>query len=133
MFESIDRVVTRGELEAAISDLIVKFELEYFGRGPQQIRTHLIGDMLLVRMSGVLTPSELRLVRGANSAAATVLLKRMRTQLIETATPLIQLIVKKVTQVNVVSMMYDLGLATDEEIILLTLSNAPDCCETSMS
>ncbi|HEY0984383.1 Na-translocating system protein MpsC family protein, partial [Schlesneria sp.] len=74
MFESIDRVVTRGELEAAISDLIVKFELEYFGRGPQQIRTHLIGDMLLVRMSGVLTPSELRLVRGANSAAATVLL-----------------------------------------------------------
>ncbi|WP_440591889.1 Na-translocating system protein MpsC family protein [Schlesneria sp.] len=51
----------------------------------------------------------------------------------ETATPLIQLIVKKVTQVNVVSMMYDLGLATDEEIILLTLSNAPDCCETAMS
>ena len=40
---------TQGEIEAAISDGMGRFELEYMGRGPKDIRAHLIGDLLVVR------------------------------------------------------------------------------------
>lgn len=30
---------TRGQLEAEIGEAIVKFEMEYMGRGPEEVRT----------------------------------------------------------------------------------------------
>ena len=47
---------TRGEIEAAICQGMSHFEQEYMGRGPKDIRAHLIGDLLVVRLQGVLTP-----------------------------------------------------------------------------
>ncbi|MBI3466939.1 MAG: DUF2294 family protein [Planctomycetes bacterium] len=44
---------TRGEIEAAICEGITRFEQEYMGRGPKHIRTHLIGDLVVVRLEGV--------------------------------------------------------------------------------
>ena len=43
---------TQGEIEAAIGESISRFEQEYMGRGPKDIRTHLIGDLLVVRLAG---------------------------------------------------------------------------------
>ena len=37
---------TQGEIEAAVCAGIVRFEQEYMGRGPKDIRTHLIEDLL---------------------------------------------------------------------------------------
>ena len=37
---------TRGQLEAEISDAIVRFELDYMGRGPEEARTYLVDDMV---------------------------------------------------------------------------------------
>ncbi len=50
--ESIMAMKTRGELEAAICDGISRFEQDYFGRGPQHIHAHLIGDLLVIRLQG---------------------------------------------------------------------------------
>ena len=36
---------TQGEIEAAVCEGIRRFETEYMGRGPKEIRTHLIGDL----------------------------------------------------------------------------------------
>ena len=36
--------------------------LSIMGRGPKDIRTHLIGNLLLVRLQGVLTAAEQHLV-----------------------------------------------------------------------
>src|SRR5437762_2576870 len=58
-----DVMKTQGEIEAAISDGIARFEQEYLGRGPQDIHAHLIGDLLVVRLRGVLTVAEQQLVR----------------------------------------------------------------------
>jgi uncharacterized protein YbcI len=33
---------TKGQIEAEISELIMKFEKEYIGRGPQNIKTYII-------------------------------------------------------------------------------------------
>jgi hypothetical protein len=49
---------TQGEIEAAICEGISRFLQEYMGRGPKDIHTYLIGDLLVVRLKGVLTAAE---------------------------------------------------------------------------
>ena len=49
---------TQGEIEAAISDGVSRFEQDYMGRGPKNIFAHLLGDLLVVRLQGVLTAAE---------------------------------------------------------------------------
>ena len=52
---------TKGELEAAAASASVKFHREQQGRGPTDVRAHLLGDLLLVRSSGIFTPTETHL------------------------------------------------------------------------
>jgi Na+-translocating membrane potential-generating system (MpsC) len=54
---------TQGEIEASISQGVSRFEQEYMGRGPKDIRAHLIDDLLVVRLQGVLTAAERHLVK----------------------------------------------------------------------
>ena len=54
---------TQGEIEAAICEGITRFEQEYMGRGPKDVRAHLLGDLLVVRLQGVLTAAEQHLVK----------------------------------------------------------------------
>ncbi len=37
---------TKGQVEAEISEAIVKFEKEYMGRGPTETKTHIIDDLV---------------------------------------------------------------------------------------
>ena len=53
---------TQGEIEAAVCDGIARFEQEFMGRGPKDIRAHLIDDLVFVRLKGVLTAAEQHLV-----------------------------------------------------------------------
>jgi hypothetical protein len=53
-------VKTYGEIESAISEEISRFEHDYMGRGPKDIHTHLLGDLVVVRLQGVLTAAGLR-------------------------------------------------------------------------
>ena len=76
---------TLGEIEAAVCDGIRRFEQEYMGRGPKDIHTHLIGDLLVVRLCGVLTAAEQQLVKAFPAEKGRDLLKQVRTHLIETA------------------------------------------------
>ena len=54
---------TQGEIEAAVCEGITRFEQEYMGRGPKDIHAHIIGDLLVVRLQGVLTAAEQQLVK----------------------------------------------------------------------
>jgi uncharacterized protein YbcI len=56
------RMKTQGEIEAAVCEGIARFEQEYMGRGPKDIHAYLIGDLLIVRLKGVLTVAEQQLV-----------------------------------------------------------------------
>ena len=56
---------TQGEMEAAICRLITRFEQDYMGRGPSNVYARLIGDLLVVRLQGVLTAAEQQLVKSA--------------------------------------------------------------------
>jgi len=76
---------SQGEIEAAIAEGISRFEQEYMGRGPKDVRAHLIDDLILVRLKGVLTAAEQHLVKALQPEKGRDLLKKVRTQLIEKA------------------------------------------------
>ena len=120
---------TRGEIEAAICDGITRFEQEYMGRGPKHIHTHLIGDLLVVRLEGVLTSAERHLVKSVPPEKGRSLLKQVRTELIETARPIMEVMVREITGIKVLSMHHDISTVTGEEIVLFTLAKAPDIRE----
>jgi uncharacterized protein YbcI len=120
---------TRGEIEAAVSDGISRFEQEYMGRGPKHVRTHLIGDLLVIRLQGVLTAAEQHLVRTSPPEKGRGLLKQVRTELIETARPMMAAMIEDATCSKVVSLYHDISTVTGEEVVLFTLAEAPNVRE----
>ena len=121
---------TQGEIEAAICDAMARFEQEYMGRGPKHIHAHLIGDLLVVRLQGVLTAAEQQLVKSLPAEKGLGLLKEVRTQLIETARPVLEALVQEVTGVKPLSLHHDISTVTGEEVVLFTLARSPALRET---
>jgi uncharacterized protein YbcI len=95
---------TQGEIEAAICEGISRFEQEYMGRGPKDIHAHLVGDLLVVRLRGVLTAAEQQLVKSLPAEKGRDLLKQVRTHLMETARPVLEALVQDATGTQVVSL-----------------------------
>ncbi len=116
---------TQGEIEAEICEGISRFEQDFMGRGPKDIRTHLLGDLLVVRLQGVLTAAEQQLVKVLPADKGRDLLKQVRTQLVETARPLLEAMVQETTGVKVLALHHDISTVTGEEVVLFTLSESP--------
>jgi uncharacterized protein YbcI len=116
---------TQGEIEAAICEGITRFEQEYMGRGPKDIHAYLIDDLLVVRLQGVLTAAEQQLVKTLPAEKGRDLLKQVRTHLIETARPVMEAMVEKITGAKVLSLHHDISTVTGEEIVLFTLAASP--------
>src|ERR1043165_3254417 len=108
---------TQGELEAAICTGISRFEQDYMGRGPKDIHAYLINDLLVVRLTGVLTVAEQQLVASLPAEKGRDLLKQVRIHLIETARPIMEAMIKDVTGVEVVSLHHEISTATGEEVV----------------
>jgi uncharacterized protein YbcI len=121
---------SQGEIEAAICEGITRFEQEYMGRGPKDIRAHLIDDLLLVRLQGVLTAAEQHLVKTLPAEKGRDLLKQVRTHLLETARPLLEAMIKDVVSMKVVSLHHDISTVSGEEVLIFTLAEPPAVRET---
>ena len=121
---------TQGEIEAAISEGMSRFEQDYMGRGPKAIHAHLIGDLLVVRLVGVLTVAEQQLVASLPAEKGRDLLKQVRSHLVETARPLMEEMVREVTGAKVMSLHHDISTLTGEEIVVFTLAESPHFRET---
>src|SRR6185369_2895203 len=115
------KMKTQGEIEAAICEGISQFEQDYMGRGPKAIHAHLIGDLLVVRLTGVLTIAEQQLVGALPAEKGRDLLKQVRSHLVETARPLLEEMVREVTGAKVVSLHHDISTLTGEEILVFRL------------
>jgi uncharacterized protein YbcI len=119
-----------GEIESAISAGMGRFEQEYMGRGPTDVRAHLLSDVLVVRLKGVLTAAEQHLVKALPPEKGRDLLKQVRKQLVEIARPALEAMVLEVTGVRVVSLHHDISTVTGEEFVLFTLAAAPPFRDT---
>ena len=114
---------SRGHVEEEVSQAVIRFEKEYMGRGPLEARTHLVEDLVVVRLKNVLTPAELSLT--ATGERGRELIKQMRQQLIETGAKRLCADVEKMVGVEVQSMHTDISTRTGERIIVFTLAARP--------
>ncbi len=108
--------MTKGQVEALLSEAISKFELEYMGRGPEKIRTIILQDMILIRHNGFLSISEKNL---AKSKDGVELVKRVRTSLFENSRDLLEDTIKSVIDINIISTYSDVSTKTGEKIIVI--------------
>jgi len=123
-------VKTQGEIEAAICKGVTRFEQEYMGRGPKDIRAYLIGDFVIVRLHGVLTAAEQHLVQTLPPEKGRDLLKQVRTQLVETARPTLDALIADLTGEQAISLHHDISTLTGEEVLIFTLSKSPQYRES---
>ena len=103
------------------------------GRGPKDIRADLLGDLVVVRMKGVLTAAEQQLVESLPAEKGRDLLKQVRTHLVEKLRPLMESMVEQVTGIKVVSLHHDISTTSGEEVVLFTLAQTCPIRETKKS
>jgi len=109
---------TIGELEAQISEAMVQFEIDYMGRGPKETRSHIIEDMVLVRLKGVLTPAEQQLTKSADGVE---LIKKGRSTLVENGNPILFQVISDITGEKVLDLHTDISTATGERVFVFML------------
>ncbi|MGL5351821.1 MAG: DUF2294 domain-containing protein [Clostridium sp.] len=106
--------MTKGQVEAKLSEAISKFEIEYMGRGPEKIRTIIFEDLIIVRLKGFLSKSERSLAKNKEGVD---LIKKMRIALFENEREDFERTIKSVIDVNIVSTYSDVSTQTGEKII----------------
>ena len=111
---------TKGQIEDEISKAFIKFEQEYMGRGPKEVKAFIIQDMILIRLKGVLTLAEQQL---AKTQEGKLLTKQVRVRLLEDAKDLLAQIIKEITGSKVISMHTDISTSAGERMIIFTVSD----------
>jgi CheY-like chemotaxis protein len=123
--ERPSKSLTQAESEAAICDGIIRFQDEYLGWRSERIQAHLVKDMLIVRILGVLTLAERQLGKSAAPEKGRDLIKQTRKQLLELARPMLESLVHEASGVKVRSMHHDISTVTGEEVVVFSLTESP--------
>ena len=115
-----NQTVTRGQMEAKISKALIAFEKEHMGRGPVDVKTYIIEDMVLIRLRGVLTPAEGHLAKDEDGIH---LIKQVRAKLLENSYGILADSIKGITGCSVISFHTDISTKTGERVIVITLDD----------
>ncbi len=95
------------------------------GRGPEDVHTYLVGDLVIARLQGVLTAAERQLMKALPADKGRDLVKQIRFQLFEAARPIMESIIHEATGVKPLSMHHDVSTVTGEEVLMVTLAESP--------
>lgn len=120
---------TKGQVEAAIRNAIIRFEREFLGRGPTDVRVCILHDMIVIRLKGILTLAEQQLAKNPEGVA---LVKRMRSNLLDQGREDLVKTVAALTSCEVLGLFTDIDVANSERVIVFTLdSNLEDRFQNS--
>lgn len=86
---------TGGQLEAEISEAIIRFEKDFMGRGPTETKTYIVDDLVVVRLKGVLTQAEYQLAKTNGAPSGRELIKQIRIALLEKGRQLLELAINQ--------------------------------------
>ena len=111
---------TKGEIEAEICRAVVQFEIDYMGRGPKETCTHIVEDLVVVRLKGVLTPAEEQLTKSIDGKE---LVKKMRATLIDKARPLLYQVIGDITGTKILDLHTDISTESGERVFVFVLDN----------
>lgn len=109
---------TRGEMESLVKNAIIKFEQEFMGRGPDEVKAFIVRDLIVIRLKGVLTPAERQL---AKTAEGIEMVRRLRQTLIAQGREKLSQQVDEITGAKTVSLLTDIDTQIGERIIVFTL------------
>ena len=109
---------TKNEIEKAIRNAIIKFEQEFMGRGPDDVKTFVVRDLVVVRLKGVLTPAERQL---AKTAEGVDMVKRLRQNLIALGRDKLCEQVNKITGAKTLALFTDIDVVIGERVFVFTL------------
>jgi uncharacterized protein YbcI len=112
------RPMTKGQMEAEISKALVAFEKEHMGRGPVDVKSYIVQDMVLIRLRGVLTPAEGHLAKDEDGIN---LIKQVRAKLLENSCEILAGYIRSITGCGVISFHTDISTKTGERVIVITL------------
>lgn len=122
---------TIGEVEAEISQAFIRFEKDVMGRGPLETKTYLLDDLVVVRLKGVLTQTEMKLAETNDRQRGRYLLKQVRQELLDHGRPILEGMVREILGVEIRSLHTDISTKTGERIVVLSLNERPACVEPS--
>jgi uncharacterized protein YbcI len=114
---------SQGETEAEFTRAMIQFERSYLGRGPEDVRTFFLNDLIIVRLRGVLTPAETKLSETPDGQA---LVKETRRRLFESSRPMIEQMVQDIVDCKVVSLHTDVSTTTHSPVRVLTVDTNLD-------
>jgi uncharacterized protein YbcI len=109
---------TKGQIEAEIRNTIIKFEMDFMGRGPSDVRAFILKDMIVVRLRDVLTPAEHQLAKNAEGAA---IVKRMRENLMDQAREILGRTVSTIAGTEVLRLFTDIDTTSGDRVLVFTL------------
>lgn len=107
----------RHIMENAIRNAIIKFEQEFMGRGPDDVRAFIVRDLVVVRLKGVLTPAERQL---AKTAEGVEMVKRLRQTLIAQGRDKLCEQVSDITAAKIVGLFTDIDVPLGERVFVFT-------------
>ncbi len=110
---------TKGSLEAEISKTLTQWEKDYLGRGSVSVKTDILRDMLVVSLSGILTPAEYKL---CNTKEGLLSVKRIRSDLVESDREYLGTVIAALTGETVKSFHTDISTETGERIMVFRLT-----------
>lgn len=105
-------------VEIAIRNAIIKFEQEFMGRGPDDVRASIVRDLVVVRLKGVLTPAERQL---AKTAEGVDMVKRLRQNLIAQGRDKLCEQVSEITGAKVLGVFTDIDVQLGERVFVFTM------------
>ena len=114
----MNKGLTKGEIESAIRNAIIKFEQEFMGRGPEDVRAYIVRDLVVVRLKGVLTPAERQL---AKSAEGVDMVKRIRQTLIAQGRDRLFEQVNEITGAKALALFTDINAQIGEKVLVFTV------------
>ncbi len=109
---------TKGEAETPIRNAIIKFEQEFMGRGPMDVKAFILRDLVLVRLKGVLTQAESQLAKSENGVE---MVKAMRQNLITQGREKLCAQLTDITGVTVIGLFTDIDVRIGERVIVFSL------------
>jgi len=121
--QTLPTVKTKGELEAGISQTIIRLKRDLTGRGPLEVRSYLIEDMVVVRLRGVLTPAEHSLL--AVGATGRQLVRQMRQELVMSARPVLEESLSELLGVGLRNLHADFDFTEDACVLVICLKEKP--------
>ncbi|MFH1996795.1 MAG: DUF2294 domain-containing protein [Candidatus Omnitrophota bacterium] len=110
---------SKEEIESAVSQAMSKFLKEQMGEETDAVTTEIIGDTIIVRIKGTLPPAERNMIKTQEGIK---LIRELKEKLVERAKPLLEALIKDLTNTKVIDIHSSLDVEAGECIEVFRLN-----------